>query len=79
MQVFLFDVANPDRAVGGRYTIDTTLGVPMIGDEIVLREHDYENIKKAYYTATVRRRRWIFSDHEPDSATLQVWVQRNGN
>lgn len=78
MRVFLFDVADPDRALGGRYTLDTTLGVPLIGDEVFLRERDYQDVKKSYLAATVRRRRWIFSDQEPESAILQIWVQRHG-
>lgn len=78
MQVVVYDVANAERPVGGRYTIDTVLGVPMIGDEIFLREREFHDLKKAYLKATVRRRRWIFSDQEPSSGVLEIWVQRQG-
>jgi hypothetical protein len=78
MRVFLFDEANPEVQIGGRYTIDTTLGVPAIGDDIFLKSHDYTDLRKAYLSGKVRRRCWIFSDHDPAGAILQVWVQRNG-
>ena len=41
MKVKLIDVDQPDREIGGKYTIDTSLGLPSIGDEIFLRERDY--------------------------------------
>lgn len=77
MKVTVYDVDQPDRAMSGRYTIDTTLGVPAVGDEICLRERDY-NRDRFYVEATVRRRRWLFSDNAPAGAELHLWVQRNG-
>lgn len=78
MKVSLYDVADPERPIGGRYTIDTTFGVPAVGDDIYLRVHDYDSTKKAYLAGTVRRRSWILSDDAPAGAELEIWVQRHG-
>jgi hypothetical protein len=77
MKVTVFDVKQPDREIGGEYTIDTTFGVPTVGDELYLRERDY-NKDRFYLAATVRRRRWLFSDNSPEGAELQLWVQQQG-
>ena len=77
MKVTVHDVADPDRELSGEYTIDTTFGVPIPGDELYLRERDY-NTDRFYMSATVRRRRWVFSDNKPEAAELQLWVQRSG-
>ncbi|WP_045740845.1 hypothetical protein [Actinoplanes rectilineatus] len=78
MQVFLIDNAD-GKPVGGKYTLDTTFGVPATGDEIFLRSHDHHDLKKAYLAGTVRKRRWVYSDFQPESAYLEIWVQRHGS
>lgn len=77
MQVHVYDVADLSHPVGGNYTLDTSLGIPAVGDEIYLRRRDYDDIKKAYLAATVRTRRWIFTDNESAAARLEIFVQRN--
>lgn len=77
MKVTVHDVKHPDRELTGEYTIDTTIGVPSVGDEVYLRERDY-NKDRFYMAATVRRRCWIFSDNAPAGAELQIWVQPHG-
>jgi hypothetical protein len=77
MKVTVYDVDKPDRKVDGDYTIDTTLGLPALGDEIYLRSRDY-NADLFYMTATVRRRCWFFSDNKPQTGEVQIWVQRHG-
>ncbi len=77
MKVTLHDVDQPDRTIDGQYTLDTSLGLPAIGDDIRLRERDY-NRDRFYVAATIRRRIWLFSDNTPEGAELQLWVQRHG-
>lgn len=77
MKVTLYDVDQPDRPIGGAYTLDLTVGAPATGDEIYLRERDY-NRDRYYLTATVRRRRWVLNDNSPEGAELQLWLQRHG-
>ncbi len=77
MKVTLYDVEQPSRPIDGKYTIDTPLGLPAVGDEILLRERDY-NTEIFYVAGTVRRRAWIFSDNAPHSPEVQLWVQRRG-
>ncbi len=76
MKVKVIDVDQPDREIGGKYTIDTSLGLPGIGDEIFLRERDY-NRDRYYLQATVRRRCWVLSDNT-QGGELELWVQRHG-
>lgn len=76
MKVTVIDVEQPDRPLDGNYTIDTTFGAPVVGDEIYLRERDY-NRDRYYVTATVRRRTWVFSDNAPEVPELRVWIQRH--
>ncbi|GAA0494626.1 hypothetical protein Ade02nite_19990 [Paractinoplanes deccanensis] len=75
MNVKVYDVDQPDREIDGKYTIDTTFGLPAVGDELYLRERDY-NTNRFYLEATVRRRRFVFSDNKPEGAEVHVWVQR---
>lgn len=77
MKVTVYDVSQPDRGLGGKYTIDTSLGLPAIGDEIYLRERDY-NSDRFYLQATVRRRVWLLSDNAPAGGEVALWVQRHG-
>lgn len=76
MKVTVIDVAQPDRQLAGDYRIDTTFGPPVIGDEIYLRERDY-NTDRYYATGVVRRRRWVFSDNTPEGAELVLWIQQS--
>ena len=71
----VYDVEKPDRRLDGQYTIDTTFGVPAPGDELYLRERDY-NTDRFYVAAVIRRRRWVFSDNRPEAAEVHLWVQQ---
>jgi hypothetical protein len=75
MKVTVYDADQPERKIQGDYVIDTTFGAPAIGDELYLRERDY-NQDRFYLEATVRRRRWVFSDNRSETAEVQIWVQR---
>ncbi len=75
----VFDVDDKTRKpFRGNYLIDTTLGLPAVGDELFLRERDY-NEDRFYLEAVVRRRRFVFSDNAPSGAELHLWVQKRPN
>lgn len=78
MKVTVYDVKQPDREIDGKYTIDTTLGAPAVGDELLIGERDY-NPDRHYVTATVRRRTWMIYDNQAGGGELRLWVQRHGN
>ena len=78
MRVTVYDVDQPDRKVDGKYTIDTSLGLPAVGDEIYLLERFY-NPDRYYVAGTVRRRQWFLPDDEPARAEMRLWVQRHGS
>lgn len=77
MRVVVIDTAD-GKPVNGRYTIDTTFGLPAKDDEIFLKSHDYDSLKKAYVAATVRKRRWVLNDFEPEGNVVEIWVQAHG-
>ena len=75
MKVTLFDVDQPDRQVQGEYIVDTTMGAPAVGDEVCLRERDY-NPDRFYFAGIVRRRRWLYSNNKPEIPELHLWIQQ---
>ncbi|GAA0528939.1 hypothetical protein GCM10010172_06950 [Paractinoplanes ferrugineus] len=75
MKVTLYDVDQPDRKIDGQYSIDATLGAPVVGDELLIGERDY-NPDRHYVTATVRRRTWLLYDNRSGGGELRLWVQR---
>nr|WP_221374427.1 hypothetical protein [Actinoplanes polyasparticus] len=75
MKVTVYDVDQPDREIDGKYTIDTTLGAPMIGDELFVGERDY-NPDKPLFAGVVRRRSWRIFSNAPHGGELRLWIQR---
>ncbi len=76
MKVTVYDVNQPERAVDGDYTVDITLGAPLVGDELLIGERDYNN-DRHYVVGTVRRRAWIFYNNAAGRPELRLWVHRH--
>jgi hypothetical protein len=74
MKVVVYDVDKPERAVDENYPIDAVYGAPVPGDEILLREREYQT--NFWLTGTVRRRRWVITQGKPEFAELHLWISR---